>query len=342
MATGTAPVTLAESNPFVVGALPGDVSAWDADAQAAYGGPATEPDPIPDVAVAALAYAARGWPVFPAHTVNADGRCSCGNAGCRDAAKHPIAALAPRGLHDATTDQATLGRWWAAWPNANVAVRTGAEGGVIVVDVDAANGGWESSDRLEAGHGPWPDTPTASTGGCGAHLYLRHPGGTVRNSVGRIAPGVDVRGDGGYVIAPPSQHRSGARYAWVAGFEPEAVLLADPPPWLLPWLVDRPVTGAAPPPARCLPPGDLLSEGERNVTLTSLGGSMRRRGFTEGAILAALQAENVVRCRPPLDAAEVARIAGSVARYAPETAGPILRVGGVELPVRRGGGRRRG
>lgn len=101
--------------------------------------------------------------------------------------------------------------------------------GLVVVDVDPDHGGEASLDRLVEEHGCLPAGRVVRTGSGGRHLYFRHPGGVVRNDAGRrLGPGLDVRGDGGYVIAPPSRHASGGRYA-VAGY---GGTLPELPDWL--------------------------------------------------------------------------------------------------------------
>ena len=183
---------------------------------------------------AALAYAHRGWAVFPCHHPVPSG-CSCRSPECASAAKHPRTR---RGLHDATIHPEVIARWWSAWPQANVAIRTGAgrpagARGVVVLDVDPLHGGDASLDRLVAAHGPLPATRLVRTGNDGVHLYFAHPGETVPNSAGtRLGPGLDVRGDGGYVIAPPSVHASGVTYRWGTIRD-----LAPLPPWLADLLV---------------------------------------------------------------------------------------------------------
>lgn len=180
---------------------------------------------------AALAYAARGWAVFPLHAWRA-GRCSC-RRDCPHPAKHP---LTRHGFHDATTDEPIIRSWWGRWPWANVGVATGARSGLVVVDVDPRSGGTESLDRLQSLMGSLPATLSATTGSGGTHLYYRHPGGEVRNTAGRLPgitealPGLDLRGDGGYVVAPPSGHASGAAYTWAD----EAEAVAHAPGWLRP------------------------------------------------------------------------------------------------------------
>jgi putative DNA primase/helicase len=118
-------------------------------------------------------------------------------------------------VQDATVDVDQIRRWWRTWPTANIAIATGAQSGIIVLDTDPRHGGdWAIIDVVEQ-HGPIDYVAHAITGGNGDHYYLRHPGGRVLNGSNVLGPGLDIRGDGGYVIAPPSLHESGARYAWV-------------------------------------------------------------------------------------------------------------------------------
>lgn len=177
---------------------------------------------------AAVVYAHRGWPVFPCHApARLPGGCSCGAADCSSPAKHPRVA---GGLKAATTESGQLQAWWAHWPGANVGLRTGAASGLVVVDIDPEHGGDDSLGRLVREHGELPDGRVVRTGSGGRHLYFRHPGGVVRNDAGRrLGPGLDVRGDGGYVIAPPSLHASGGQYR-VASRGAE---LPELPDWLL-------------------------------------------------------------------------------------------------------------
>jgi putative DNA primase/helicase len=167
----------------------------------------------PSMLDAALSYAGRGWRVLPLHnpTDSATG-CDCRRASCDKPGKHPrILDWTNR----ATTDEETMRRWFGAtWPRANVGIATGVESGLVVVDVDVHSGGFVSLARLEAMHGPLPSGPRVRTGSGGMHAYFAHPGGHIPNSVGTIAPGIDIRADGGLVVAPPSRHVSGAPYQW--------------------------------------------------------------------------------------------------------------------------------
>lgn len=179
---------------------------------------------------AALAYAALGWPVFPVHAW-VDGKCTCGKE-CEKPAKHPQTR---NGFKDATTDERRIRAWWSRRPSANVGVSTGAASGLAVLDIDPDHGGDESLAALLAEHGDLPETLVARTGGGGRHLYFRHPGEgkRVRNSTGDLAPGLDVRGDGGYVVAPPSIHASGGSYEWTKKQAPAAL-----PGWLLRFMME--------------------------------------------------------------------------------------------------------
>jgi hypothetical protein len=175
---------------------------------------------------AAVIYARRCWAVFPCHCP-VSGGCSCGNRDCSSPAKHPRVA---GGLKSATTDEEQIREWWARWPRANVAVRTGAISGLVVLDIDPQHGGEETRRSLLGQHPELGAVRTIRTGSGGRHLYFAHPGGTVHNDAGkRLGPGLDVRGDGGYVIAPPSRHAHGALYR----VEANGGAIPELPDWLV-------------------------------------------------------------------------------------------------------------
>jgi archaellum biogenesis ATPase FlaH len=154
----------------------------------------------------AMDYASRGWAVLPLHSI-ANGKCSCGKSGCASAGKHP---RTPRGVYDASTDPQKIKDWYTKYPDANIGIATGAKSGLEVLDVDPRYGGSNSIIELVKKHGEFRDTYTVRTGGNGQHYYYTHPGGTVTN--GTPYPGIDIKGDGGYVVAPPSNHSSGGVY----------------------------------------------------------------------------------------------------------------------------------
>jgi hypothetical protein len=182
-----------------------------------------------ELLAAALDYAARGWPVLP----------------LVPRGKVP---LTRHGLKDATTDPAQIQQWWRRWPSANVGVVTGPPSGLLVVDLDGEDG-LTSWARLEVKHGPVV-TLEQATGSGGAHLLLRYPEGLeLGNSAGRLGEGVDTRGRGGYIVAPPSVHPSGRVYAWTASGQE----IAPAPRWLLA-LLQPPPHHPSPPAVR--QPGD--------------------------------------------------------------------------------------
>jgi putative DNA primase/helicase len=207
--------------------------------------------------------------------------------------------------------EAEVRRWWAEHPGAGVAILTGGVAGVDVLDLDV-------------GRPPdWPaegqELPTAcivETPSGGLHYYFKHIKG-LRNSAGQVAPHVDVRGDGGYIVVPPSCRGEGA-YVYLHGSLVEA-RDCPAPEWLCKALSSE--NGRKP---HDVAAGERIPKGQRNGHLTSLAGSMRARGMTAAAIEAALLEENSARCAPPLAAAEVQRIAASVGRYEPAQDQPHL------------------
>lgn len=193
---------------------------------------------------AALVYARRGWEVFPCHTpAHALGSCTCCRADCSSPGKHP---RIKGGLNEASRDEAVIRRWWGSWPSANVAIRTGRASGLVVIDVDPDHGGDDTLQHVIDDRGPLPACRTVRTGSGGRHFYFAHPGFDVPNDTGRrLGPGIDIRGDGGYVIAPPSMHVSGGKYAVAA----HGGLIVPPPGWLAE-LLKRPEPERQPPRTR--------------------------------------------------------------------------------------------
>jgi putative DNA primase/helicase len=207
----------------------------------------------------------------------------------------------PNGFYDATTEESKIEVWWSERTNAFIGLRTGEEAGFVVLDVDGREGR-ETLSALEAENEALPDTYTVRTRSGGEHRYFRHPGFKIKSTNGVIGPKLDVRGDGGYVIAPPS-----SGYA-VAQGSPDSVV--DAPEWLIELVREDREASAE-------PLGDTIPERQRNTSLTSLAGSMRLRNASTASILAALNEENQRKCRPPLSWREIVNIARSVGRYAP-------------------------
>ena len=254
---------------------------------------------------AALAYARRDWLVFPV----------------QPGGKVPLGALAPHGLRDATTDAETIRRWWAADHGANIGIQTGAVSGLVVLDVDPRHDGDRSLWQLESRHGKIPHTVEALTGGGGRHIFFAHPraGLVVRNVTGLGGlPGLDIRGDGGYIVAPPSIHRSGRSNEWEVSSHPNEVPLAPTPRWLLDMFRRSPAGSGVPGPGMSAADWRALvaqgvEEGRRNQAVAAIAGHLLRRGIDPFITLHLVIAWNTTSNRPPLPAEEVVRTVNSIA-----------------------------
>lgn len=187
----------------------------------------------------ALRCVRRDWAVFPVWGVNPEGKCRCGKAHENEPnqpGKHPLGALVPHGVKDATKDEAVVRRWWARYPDANLAVATGKPSGFDALDVDGEEGEATVS-ALEKVHGAIPPTPEQISGSGSRHLGFAHAEG-LKNGV-KFAPGLDLRTTGGYIVVEPSRHRSGRSYAWEAAHHPDETPMAPWPAWLLGMLPKR-------------------------------------------------------------------------------------------------------
>ncbi|GIW80421.1 MAG: hypothetical protein KatS3mg105_2228 [Gemmatales bacterium] len=254
------------------------------------------------LAAAALRYAEAGYPVFP----------------CAPGGKAPLTA---HGFHDATTDADRIEQWWAERPEANIGIPTA---GLLVLDIDGSGNSWpsdpdEAADLASAG-------AIALTPRGGRHVVFRRPDGKAwKCSTGKLAPGVDIRTDGGYIVVPPSRTAQG-EYRWVEGMELDqpANRLAEPPAWLVQELdslatASRPSANGTP---RTI--GNAIPQGQRNAALARLAGSMRRVGMSAAEIGAALLQVNRDRCAPPLPMREVETIAASIAKHEPDSVSVAL------------------
>ncbi|MDZ4345727.1 MAG: DnaB-like helicase C-terminal domain-containing protein [Candidatus Binatia bacterium] len=248
----------------------------------------------------ALKYVERGWKVLPLHWIK-EGKCSCGKD-CGTPGKHPVSKLTPNGVSNATGNQQIVRDWWGIVPIANIGVATGEASNLVVLDVDPRHGG--SVQDLISKHGNFTKTLGVKTGSGGYHYYFRHPGFLVRNSVGALGEGLDVRGDGGYVVAPPSVHVQGS-YAWAFDADDE---IAAMPGWLS--AKDNTRTSA---PAG-LP--EMIKKGVQHDTLVSIAGTVRRRGCSESEIYALISEVNR-RCQEPGPDSNLRKIAASMMQYQP-------------------------
>jgi hypothetical protein len=218
---GDEPATAAPASESTPDAPPANAAPTDSFLdQTADGASATrrKPEPAADTRPAAreavaLYCAALGWPVVPLHSITAGGRCTCGNPDCPSPGKHP---LTPHGYKDASRDPAVIHGWFAKWSDANYGIVTGRQSRLLVIDVDG-EAGKRALALLEAQLGivlePCVFTPR------GLHVYLRlaPDGPAIPCSAGKLGEGIDVRGDGGYVVGPGSQHATGL-YELAPGF----------------------------------------------------------------------------------------------------------------------------
>ncbi len=202
------------------------------------------------------------------------------------------------GFKDASKNIEQIAQWWGKWPDALIGVPTGKASKLLVVDVDPDGESWYSNNSTRIECGRIHHTRR------GHHLLYRMPDKDIRNSASKIAPGIDVRGEGGYII-------------WWPGHGLQAVGdLADvsnPPTWLTDELSPKPSNGHMPP--QGMLNGQRQGPGSRNSTLTALAGSMRRAGFSAAAINDALHKENFQRFDPPLPGGEVNSICAQAEKW---------------------------
>ena len=267
---------------------------------------------------AAADYLRRGWSIVPVHSVageHPERTCGCSRGvRCASKGKHPRGSW--RVYQERRATEVDVERWWSLGSNSNIGIVTGAISDLVVLDVDYGNGGEESLEELERIHGKLPDTLIAITGGGGRHYYFRHPGpGREIHGGAGFAPGIDIRGDRGFVVAPPSLHESGRHYMWEVSSE--SLRPAPFPPLLEHLVTVRPTTLGDP----IRQTFDLetavktvVSQGRRNSRLTQIAGSYLGAGKSPDETLLTVSAINQKICQPPLPDDEVEQIVGSIAR----------------------------
>ena len=231
----------------------------------------------------ALALAAKGVAVFPCR--------------CRD--KIPATV---HGLKDATTDSEQITAWWTEQPDFNIAIATGAISKILLVDCDGPDA------ERELQQFELPPTVEAITAR-GRHLYFRYPEVPVRNSAGKVGRGIDIRADGGYVIAPPSIHPSGVPYRWAG-----ARTIAAAPDSLLAAICKHSNGQTTPLEEwREIVAADIPN-GQRDCTLTKIAGKLLSRRVDAVFVLGLMHCVNIARCKPPLPPEDIERIVSSIAQ----------------------------
>ena len=206
--------------------------------------------------LAALDYARRGMWVFP----------------IEPRGKKPLGRLVPHGLTQATTDEDQIWQWWGRVPDANIGISCGPSH-LVVIDVDERHGGDESIRDLTTKYPELAETCQAATGGGGWHLLYQAPAVPIRNSTGSLAPGLDVRGAGGYIVAPPSIHPSGEAYEWYEGYSPDDRKPAALPLPVIDDLVGEQEDAGTPVDVKAILAG--VGEGERDWRLFQLASKLR-------------------------------------------------------------------
>ncbi len=226
--------------------------------------------------------------------------------------KHPLTA---HGHKDATRSPEQIQAWAVKKPSA-VGIPTGKQNGFYVLDTDVKNNGLENLKLLEQEHGALPETLAVKTGGGGTHYYFRCPDFEVKNSVGEIAAGIDIRGEGGYIIAPPSLHASGQRYCFTEAVDPKRFAdLPEAPEWLLQRLQPEPQHPSAKPSSFW---HELISngagEGQRNSSLAQLTGHLLAHKIDPHIALYIVEQWSQTKCYPPLSKEEAHQVFESIAK----------------------------
>jgi len=238
-----------------------------------------------------LFYAKHGYPIFPLFWMNG-GKCTCGK-NCTSPGKHPHVS---GGFKSATTDIDQVKKWHADWPEANWGMRTGdwltGGGGVLVIDIDKKSGGFETWEVLRS-ENPGPiETVSVATGNGGQHLWFAYPAGyDIRPRAGVLGPGIDVRGNDGYVVVPPSKTTGEYRFELNPLKAPISVL----PEWILHGLNGGGAETtfkvkkeeAKTPAAQRI--GEKVDQGQRHQALTTVAGALRRVGLEGDEIRSALE-----------------------------------------------------
>ncbi len=263
----------------------------------------------------ALAFADRDFPIFPLNSIilrKGTLSCTCGDGACTSPGKHPYAPLAPRGFKNASTEVETIEAWFERAPWLNYGIRTDR---LVVIDIDPRHDGDTCWDELEHQHGDVPPTWRVLTGGGGEHIYFSAPAGIeINSSAGTLAPGVDHRARGGYVVGPGCLHLSGGRYEWNVDGHPSEVPLAPCPKWISDRLAEPRQAKAKPADHWHSTLAEPIKEGCRDTTITSIAGKLVHHGVDLVLVQDLLACVNTACCQPPLRDGDIERIVCSIAR----------------------------
>lgn len=259
----------------------------------------------------ALHYSSLGMRVFPLHYITTSGTCSCGgvtvNPKCKPG-KHPFARLVPHGLVDASLDTDRVREWFTNTPY-NIGLATGRSSGIFVLDRDDRDGGNESLQTLEEEYGKLPSTLSQTTGNGVHYLFQMPPDLEIKNSAGKLAPGIDIRGNGGYVVATPSKHQNGKFYTWNCSPYPMREEIAHAPDWLVNLALGRTgSTSATKVPTasnskseKFIIPDKVYDGQGREDLIVRYAGHLRGKGLDQSTVERTLLDYNQLHISPPLD-----------------------------------------
>ena len=258
----------------------------------------------------ALGYARRGFYVIPLHNPIGEGKCSCGDLKCKHVGKHP---RIKDWQNKCTTDESIIRQWWEQWPDANIGIVAG-KSGLVVVDVDKRNGGFVSLMSLQ-GKGSMEEFLLSFTGD-GRHLIYKNGGMSFKNGT-NLLPGIDIKGDGGFFVAPPSLHESGKRYRF-----PTQTLdseISNIPHWLVEELLEGKTNAKESSSGKKLKrsPSDILKGVpylERDETIFRYACGLRERVkvYDEAKVLVLEASRN---CTPPFEEDEAMKCLDSAWSY---------------------------
>ena len=233
---------------------------------------------------AAVQYVRMGWSIFPIKPKSK-----------APATKH--------GVKDAQRDLDDTRELWTARPDMNIAIAAGAVSGDIVIididlDPDSEKDGYETLREWEKEHGELPETVQALTPRGGCHMFYRVPHGTTFPNTKNEDLAVDVRSDGGYIVAPPSVHPNGGTYQWE--HDPSEYAVADADANVLAF-IEHVQYGVSSKSGKPFDLPEVIYKGARDDTLFKYACSLQAQGYQDHEIFTLVHAVNAQRCKPPLE-----------------------------------------
>lgn len=247
------------------------------------------------------------WSVFPVHSI-VNGRCTC-NKWCTSPGKHPRTY---DGFKSATTDEVIIKMWFTRYPDSNIGIITGRKNGFFVLDVDPKHNGYESLRQLTDKYGSLPDTVEAITGSGGRHYLFKYHDGIGNKS--NLLSGLDIRGEGGYIVVAPSNHISGMSYEWATSSKPYQQKIAAAPKWLMDMLLmPQKNHRTAKSSSYWVNLFNNTSQGSRNNAAASIAGYLLKKYVDPRLVVEILHLWNEFKVMPSLPEKELNKIINSIA-----------------------------